>query len=200
MGRMVHPGRRWAGAALVAVLGAVTVLAGCSDAPPADAPPSEEPVALRVVTVRGAGSLPERDRTEVETAVGDVLSQYVVGAFLGEFPREEFVGAFESFTSGAARRAAGNIKLLTAADVQDAESVKATRLDARLSFLVDDHDVVGATAAVRFGFEAAMGDGENRRLSLVGRFMLVQEDGTWSIFGYDVAHDNAAALGSEGSS
>ena len=121
-------------------------------------------MALRVETVRGAGKLPEQDRTEVETAVGDVLSQYVVGAFLGDFPREEFVGSFESFTSGVARSAAGDIDLLTAARVQDAESVRATQLDARLSFLVSDGDVVGATAAVDFGFEATMGDGETRPL------------------------------------
>ncbi len=156
---------------------------------------------MRVVTVRGAGSLAERDRTEVETAVGDVLSQYVVGRVPRGVPARGVRGCLRVVhRAGRRGSAAGDIELLTAADVQDAESVRATRLDARLSFLVDDHDVVGATAAVRFGFEAAMGDGENRRLSLVGRFMLVQEDGTWSIFGYDVAHDDAAALGAEGSS
>lgn len=198
MGLMVHPGRRWAGAALVTLLAAVTVgLAGCTDPPAEDTPPAEESVALRVVTVKGAGKLPEQDRTEVETAVGDVLSQYVVGAFLGDFPREEFIGSFESFTSGVARDAAADIDLLTAARVQDAESVRATRLDARVSFLVDKDDVVGATAAVRFEFEATMGDGETQQLSLVGRLMLQEKDGTWSIFGYDVAHGDGQPLGAE---
>ena len=73
------------------------------------------------------------------------------------------------------------------------------KLDARLSFLVHEGDVVGATAAVDF-FEATTSDGQTRDLSLVGRFMLQEKDGTWSVFGYDVDHDDGMSLGSEESS
>ena len=199
MGRMVVDLRQSrTRAVLVALVVAVApALVACSEPAPEEPPSPEGSVAMRVQTVRGAGKVPEQDRTAVETAVGDVLSQYVVGAFLGAFPREEFVGSFESFTSGVAGSAAEDIDLLTAASVQDAESVRATKLDARLSFLVSDGDVVGATAAVDFGFEATMDEGETRDLSLVGRFMLQEKNGTWTIFGYDVTHDDGAPLGSE---
>jgi hypothetical protein len=78
--------------------------------------------------------------------------------------------------------------------VQDADSVQATRLVSQLSFLVDGDVVVGATAAVDFAFEADMGGGETQDVTLRGRFMLVLEDGTWSVFGYDVAQDDGAPL------
>ena len=45
----------------------------------------------------------EKARAELESEVGDVLSHYVVGAFLGDYPREKFVRAFDAFTGGAAR-------------------------------------------------------------------------------------------------
>ncbi len=108
--------------------------------PDPTSPPQPQP-ALAVETVSGAGDLAQETRTELETEVGGVLSDYVVEAFLGDFPREEFVQAFGSFTSGAARSAAGDIEQLTAARVQDATAVTATRLDARLSFLVAASDV-----------------------------------------------------------
>ena len=182
--------------AVALVVGVVVLLglAGCSgDAPPEPAP-SEEPVALHVETVHDSGALDEETRTDLETEVGDVLSHYVVGAFLGEFPRQNFVGSFDSFTVGAARAAAGDLDLLTASRFQDATAVRATRLDARLSFLVEGKDVVGASAGVRFGFEAALDDGETRPFTLRGRFLLVEEDGTWSVFGYDVARDDGDAV------
>ena len=98
-----------------------------------------------------------------------MLSKYVVGAFLGKFPRENFVGSFDSFTSGTARSAAGDIDLLTASRFSDATAVRATRLDAWLSFLAPGKDAFGATARVRFGFEASLPGGGTREISLRGR-------------------------------
>lgn len=166
--------------------------AGCSQQPPGNDEPDDEPAALKVRTVSGASDLDPRARAELESAVGDVLSDYVVEAFLGEFPRKEFVSSFESFTSGAARSAAGDIERLTAARVGQATDMRATDLDARLSWLVHDRDALGATAAVRFAFEATMPDGTTRPLTLEGRLMLEDAAGTWSVFGYDVALDDGA--------
>ena len=118
MGPMVVDQGRVRVVLVALVVALAPALAACSDPEPDQPPPAEESVALRVETVRGAGKLPEQDRTEIETAVGDVLSQYVVGAFLGDFPREEFVASFESFTSGVAGSAAEDIDLLTAATGQ----------------------------------------------------------------------------------
>ena len=115
----------------------------------------------------------------------------MVAAFLGEFPRQEFVRAFEPFTSVAARKATRDIDYLTAATARDATAVRATDLDAKLSFLTQEGDVLGGTAAVHFAFDATMEDGTTRPLVLDGRFMLeADDDGSWSIFGYDVKFDD----------
>jgi hypothetical protein len=178
---------------VVAVLAALALVGGCTDetTPQEPAPPS---VALSVETISGAEDIDDSARTAMETAIGDVLSGYVTQAFLGDFPRREFVPAFESFTAGAAQHAAQDIDLLTASPVQDATAVRATRLDARLSFLVLDGQEIGATAAVKFGFEATMEDGATRPVTLQGRFMLGEDAGAWSVFGYDVAMDDGASL------
>jgi hypothetical protein len=198
------PTRRPTGrtARLGVVLAACALGAGCSAGDPPDEDdrrPSPESVALRVQTVSGAEQLDEETRAEVEAAVGDVLSDYVVEAFLGEFPRQDFVQSFESFTSNVARSAAEDIDRLTAAQVRDATAVRATDLDARLSFLTQSGTVHGGTARVHFAFEATMEDGSTRPLVLDGRFLLDTDAdrGKWSIFGYDIAFDNGAAVDAE---
>jgi hypothetical protein len=201
MNDMGHTRRRVGRTARAGVAVAVAVLAaGCSTGTPPDdeETPTADSAALRVQTVTGAERLDEATRAGIEGAVGDVLSDYVVQAFLWDFPRQEFVQAFESFTSVAARKATRDIDHLTAATVRDATDVRATELDARLSFLDRSGDVLGATAAVHFTFEATMEDGSTRPLALDGRFMLeAGDDETWSIFGYDVRFDDGDASPAE---
>jgi hypothetical protein len=193
-------------ARLGAAVAVAVLVAGCSTGSPPDdeGTPAAESAALRVQTVTGAERLDEATRAEIEAAVGEVLSDYVLEGFLGEFPRQDFVRAFEDFTSVAARKATQDIDYLTAATVRDATAVRATELDARLSFLDQAGEVHGATAAVHFAFEATMEDGSTRPLALDGRFMLDADEGTWSVFGYDVRFDDgdesAAETGSGGGS
>jgi hypothetical protein len=200
MNRMGQPRRRTIGAVLrsaaAAVLVVAAVLAGCSAGGPPDEPhpPDRESAALRVQTVHGAERLDEGTLTELEGEVGDVLSGYVVEAFLGTFPRERFVQSFKSFTSGAARSAARHIDRLTAAGVRDVTEVRATELEARLSFLTQGGTVHAGTAKVHFAFEATMEDGTKRPLVLDGRFLLDADTDTWSIFGYDVAFDDGSGV------
>jgi hypothetical protein len=205
MNGMGHPrppaGRALRAGVVGAVLAVAALAAGCSTGSPSDddgTPPAES-AALRVETVSGAERLDEQTRTEIEGEVGDVLSDYVVEAFLGDFPRQEFVQSFESFTSEAARKAAGDIDDLTAATAADATGVRATRLDARISFLTRTGTVYAGTAAVDFAFEATMEDGSTRQLVLDGRIMLDTVEGTWRIFGYDVAFDDGVAVDAESS-
>ena len=198
---MGHP-RRSTGPAVLrtgAVAVAALVATACSTGSPPEHTdtPTTESAALRVETIGGADELDERTRAEVEGAVSDVLAGYVVEAFLGDFPRQEFVSSFESFTSGAARSAARHIDLLTAARVRDATDVRATELDARLSFLTEAGDVHGGTATVHFAFEATMEDGTRRPLVLDGRFLLDAERDAWSIFGYDVTFDDGEDVDAE---
>jgi hypothetical protein len=194
MNAMGHPRRR------AGILVAVAALAaGCSTGSPTEHQRTQEAesAALRVVTVSGAERLDEQTRTEIEGEVGDVLSDYVFEAFLGEFPRQRFVQAFGSFTSYAARDAAADIGKLTAESVRDATAVRATELDARLSFLTRGDTVHAGSAAVHFAFEATMRDGSTRPLVLDGRFLLDGESGTWAIFGYDVTFDNGKGVAAE---
>ncbi len=199
MGLMAGTGggaRRATGAAVLLVS---LALAGCTPESPGGeaAPPTPESVALRVRTVHSVEPLNPDARAEAESAVGDVLSEYVVRAFLGDYPREDFVSSFESFTGNLARDAARDLDQLTANRVgRRAEAVRATRLDADLSFLVQGADIIGATASVRFAFEATV-DGEERPLSLRGRLMLVEDDGAWSVFGYDVLTDTGETVEAE---
>ena len=126
-------------------------------------------MALSVQTVRGAGSLSERAQADAETEVGDVLSHYVVEGFLGDYPRENFVDAFDAFTGGAARSAAGDIDLLTGATAiatprrsgrRGSTPASPSSSTARTS--------VGASAAVRLGFEAELPDGDTGPFTLTG--------------------------------
>lgn len=198
MGLMAGTGggaRRATGAAVLLVS---VALGGCTAEQP-DRPTSQssaESVALRVRTVHGDTNLTPDARAEAEGAVGDVLSDYVVRAFLGDYPREDFARAFESFTGNLVREASRDLDQLTANRFREAEAVRATRLGADLSFVVQDSDIIGATASVRFAFEATV-NGEERTMSLRGRLMLVEDDGAWSVFGYDLATDTGDTVDAE---
>lgn len=184
--------RRLRAAGTAVVVSLVLLAAACTDTdPPGDDPErSPESAALRVKAVTGADRLDERTRADIEGEVGDVLSAYIVEAFLGEFPRKRFVDSFAAFTSGAAEDATRDIEWLTAATAEDATAVRATELDARLSFLTLSRTVHSGTARVHFAFEATMPDGSTRPLVLDGQFYLEADDDTFTIFGYKVAFDN----------
>ena len=199
MGHMARAGRGARGTLVSFGLLVCLTSSACTAEQPAEPSPStpeSAPLRVRTVHIAPAGSLDPGARAEAESAVGDVLSGYVVSAFLGDYPREDFVGSFESFTGNLARDAARDINQLTANSVGSAEAVRATRLDANLSFVVNGSDVVGATASVRFAFEATVG-GEEQPLGMRGRLMLVEEDHVWSVYGYDVVTDSGAAVEAE---
>ncbi len=198
MGQPGRPtGRATRTAAVVAAWVAVAALAaGCSTGQEPDDPDrtqDAENAALRVQTVWGADRLDEQTVTRLEGEVGDVLSDYVVEAFLGEFPREDFVQSFGAFTSRAASKAAGQIDMLTASSSGDATAMRATQLEARLSFLSQRRTVYAGSAAVRFAFEATMDDGSTRPLVLDGRILLETDGDKWRIFGYDLDFDDGVA-------
>lgn len=190
------PWRRVAAPAATCVL--ALVLTSCTGSAPGPAAPGEsgEQVALRVTTADGgARGLSDAERTDLEGALGEVLSRYLVQGFLGDYPRERFVGAFADFTGNAAALAARDIHVLTASRVGDAESVRPRRLDAVLSFLVVDGEAIGATAHVDVALEADVGGGRTRDVTLEGRLMLAGSRGRWTVFGFDV--DGGASPGEE---
>jgi hypothetical protein len=179
-------------------LGVALVLAGCTSQspPPPEPSQSSQQVALRVTTAPGgARQLTSAERTDLEAAIGEVLGEYVASAFLGDFPRERFLDSFGGFTSGAAELAAQDLEVLTAARVGAATSVQPTALDAQLFLGVDDGEVFGATAFVDFTFDATMSDATTQQVTLGGRLMLVEQDGSWAVFAFDVRGDDGAPVG-----
>ena len=113
-------------------LGVALVMAGCTSQspPPPEPSQSSEQVALRVTTAPGgARQLTSAERTELEAAIGEVLSDYVASAFLGDFPRERFLDSFGGFTSGAAELAAQKLEVLTASRVGGATSVQPSQAE-----------------------------------------------------------------------
>jgi hypothetical protein len=140
-----------------------------------------------------AGTLKPAARSKVAHQVGKSLHEYADDAFLGDYPRADFGTAFASFTPGAARSAQHDRDLLTGAAFQQAESVTATRLTAKVSVLAPRGRVAGATARVRFALDV-----DGTPVTVTGRLLLTPEKRGWRIFGYDLSSDAADAPATAG--
>lgn len=161
-------------------------LTGCTDDRD-DPPAGQEEAPLEIELVTGTAGLSRRQRDDVQQQVGDALSTYVVGAFLGDYPRDDFVSALPAFTSRAAEYAADDLELLTARRYSEAEDVTAQSLVARVDVFTAAREASGASARVRFRFEARGAGGASVPFTLNGRFSLVPVQDQWRIFGYDVS-------------
>ena len=197
----VTPRRRRGVRHLSCALLCVLVLTGCpssTDEPEDPAEPTDTQAALQLDLAGSAETLSREARDELQRQVGDVLSTYVVAAFLGDYPRDDFVDSLAAFTSGAAAKAARDLDLLTARRYGEAEAVTAERLRARLSVFVADDEAAGATARVRFDFavregsDAGDGSDDTATFRMTGRLSLVPEGDEWRIFAYDVARQDPA--------
>lgn len=171
-------------AALVLVVGAAACTDDGEEPPPAD---RTDHVALELSIGPGAGDLSTQARDELQNDVGAVLTSYVVDAFLGDYPRDDFVQALDAFTSGVVDQAAADLNLVTGAGFgKGVQGVTATRLSATISSFVPKSDVVGVTALVDLAFDVEAADGTTSELIRRGRLMLMPDDGEWKIFGYDL--------------
>ena len=194
-------GVRLLAAGLAAALVGALVVA-CTPTDESDPPGQSDPDnAALTVTTKGAGRMGDDLRAQMEAEVSDVLAGYVVGGFLGDYPREDFVDAFADFTSRATQFAAADIDVLTASRFEDASAVTATALDAKLYFFVRGQAVVGASAYVDFDFDVdGDDDAGSTTASLTGRFSLGHTDDGWQVFGYDVLRDDSDAVPAEATS
>lgn len=166
---------------MVVALGACT---GDGGSPPPNQPGDH--VALELSMGPGAAGLSTEARDRLQNDVGAMLSTYVVDAYLGDYPRDDFADALDSFTKSFTDRAATNLELLTGAGFgEGVESVSATRLSASISSFVPQQQVVGATAVVDFAFDVEA-NGTTSEITRRGRLMLMPEDGKWKIFGFDM--------------
>ena len=178
------PGTRRAACVVVAVAGRVACSHGCGllgDPDPTTPPQPRVGRAGASTTVRAPTSSPRDPRPSWRARSATCCRRTSCEAFLGDYPRAR-TSCGPSTPSPAGRRgsAAGDIERAHGrAGRRTPPPSRATRLDARLSFLVAAGDVVGATAAVDFAFDATMADGATRPLSLRGRLLLEQDDGRW---------------------
>lgn len=211
---LTAPVRR-ATAALLCGLLVVSAGACTSDeeapAPHAEAPspsPSEgsdvtldaKPAPLKVRVTRVAGRMKPKDREVLADKVGSVVSAYFDDAFLdGDYPRDDFHGAFDTFSAQAAKQAWRDRDLLSNSDLgPSTEAVVARRRTAYLSVLAPHKVAAGVTALVDLRFVADRGDEPDKQVTVKGRLMLTRkQDGGWKIFGYDLTQ-SATTVG-EGS-
>ena len=182
MGRMA---RRLVVAALVTAL--LTGLAACTadESQPPSGP--DEPgagVALQVESVKAPG-IDEETRTRLEAEIGDVLGRYIVGGFLGDYPRRDFVRGLADFTDTLADDGGVDLAGLTLAGLDGVTSVRATRLSARLSYFDPGGHAVGATAFLDLAFEVALEDGSTREVTRTGKLVLGRPGEGWQVLGYD---------------
>jgi hypothetical protein len=180
--------------AAAAVTACLVPVAACTEdsrdpSPPGDGPKS---VALQLSIGPGADDLATEARDELQNDVGQVLSTYVVAAFLGSYPRDDFVKALDAFTTGATPKAATDLEELTGAGFKDADTVVASRLTASISAFAPGREALGASAHVDFAFDVTE-NGSTRVVTVQGRLMLTPVDGRWKIFGYHVMTDDPAA-------
>jgi hypothetical protein len=190
-------GGRLRAAGLAAAVAAWALsLGGCTDDSEEPKPPDGQPGTVALELSLGAGShrLSTEARDDLQNDVGAVLSTYVVDAFLGDYPRDDFVTALDTFTSGVARDAATDIEEITGAGFKNADTVVATRLRASIATFAPDDEAVGVSAHVDFAFEVTENDAA-REVTMRGRLMLMPVDGQWKIFGYDVETDDPGSGG-----
>lgn len=159
-----------------------------------------EPAPFRVRVTRVAGRMKPEDREVLADNVGKVVSAYFDDAFLdGDYPRDDFHGAFTTFSAQAAKQAWRDRDLLSNSDLgPSTESVLARRRTAYLSVLAPHKVAAGVTARVDLRFLADRGDAPDKVVTVKGRLMLTRkQDGGWKIFGYDLSQ-SATTVG-EGS-
>ena len=180
-----------AAAAVMACLVPVGACTGDSDDPsPPDGGPKS--VALQLSLGPGADDLGTAARDELQNAVGKLLSTYVVDAFLGDYPRSDFVKTLDLFTIGVTQKAATQIEEITGAGFKSADSVVASRLQASISTFAPGRSAVGASAHVDFVFDVTQ-DGATRQVTVQGRLMLAPVEGQWKFFGFALRTDDPGA-------
>lgn len=180
-------------AALALLLGGTVACTGddSGDSPDSKKPGSmsasealqEEPIHTTVERV--SGSLDKARRDDVKDGVNAAVDRWFEGAFLGEFPREDYAPAFAGFTPGAREDAIADLTLLSNREIEDRiDSVVVGNRRVRLDVLAPQGRPHGATA--RFVLDFFTHGELEKHLRVRGSLYLINQEGEWRIFGYDV--------------
>ena len=164
--------------------------------------PPSVPLAVHVVSVQGDLSSEARERLPAEA--GAAIDGYLKAAYVeGPYPRVAFPRAFDTFTPGAAERAARQADLLTNAALGPALSTfRAVRNEVALVVFARDGRPQGVNATLSFqgrGRHRAQGEVQ---VAVSGDLYLVATADGWRIVGYrldqtaaTLADEFAAAVG-----
>ena len=154
---------------------------------------SGPPLVTTVVKVgRVAGKLRKHDRQAFKHRIEHAVDAWLDGAYVaGPYPRHGTGKAFGSFTTGAARLAYRQRKLMSNAGIAPRiDGVQATRRWIKIDVLAPRGRIAAATAHVRLRYKTT---GKVERKVLVrGRLFLTRNShGKWKIFGFDVSKGKA---------
>jgi hypothetical protein len=162
-------------------------ISGDEEAPQAgSSQATDTPEVATVLTLQHVGDrLDAAHREKVKDAVTPVVDSFFDGAYLGDFPRDDYAAAFSAFTQGAAADAQRDLDVLTSASLSDRiETATATKRRVTLDVLAVHGHARGATAHFFLDFDTT-GDLEES-LRVRGELYLTKTDGAWTVFGYDV--------------
>ncbi len=210
-GRRSRPGacRAWAAVlAAVAVLALAVTASACTvidrevpaDASGRGAPrdpagsssartPDPAPVATRSSVNRVDGRLTVEDRSELLDRVTRAIDTWIDAAYAGTYPRDDFSGAFSSFSEGARDRVADDESVMSNATIAASlDDVRPLRRRVRLDVLAVDGAAAAVTARVDLAFELS---GQLTRTDRVWGSLYLTHVGAgdpagWRVFGYDV--------------
>lgn len=132
------------------------------------------------------GVLDPTHEAKVVEGVTGAIDPWFDEAFLGDFPRSDFSGAFVAFTQDAAADAQQrDLDLLTNAGISDQiDTATATNRRVRLDVFAPDGHPRGVTANFVLDFDTT-GDLE-QHLRVHGALYLAKDKGEWKVFGYSV--------------
>ncbi|WP_167736177.1 hypothetical protein [Nocardioides sp. 503] len=193
---MVRPRRcaRKAVPATALALALAASVSACSgdDEPKADpapaassAPSAAAPLETTARLGRVTGRLGRPERERLRSTIAGVVDAWIDAAYLGDFPRTDFTGAFPGFTKGAAADARADGRSMSNERVgARVDDVVAVRREVVVDALATRKRAVAVTARFVLAMDL---EGDVQRTDRVrGRLFLTRSDGAWKVFGYDV--------------
>jgi hypothetical protein len=191
---------------VAAAVVSVIALAGCSggndDKPDGRRSPSPatgtstgtaetDAMSARAAVATVTGRLGAARRDALADSVTSVVDGWLNAAYLGDFPRSDYSGAFAGFTTGAAAQAKRNLALMSNAEISSRiDTATATRRSISLDVLSIAQKPVGVTATVDLVFEttgAVTGPQE-----VTGTLDLTPDGDGWKIFGFAIGRTPTA--------
>jgi hypothetical protein len=138
-----------------------------------------------------SGHLNQGHQDRMTTGVGTVIDTFFDGAYLGDFPRSDYSGAFADFTKGAQADALQQLDTMSNQPISgEIDQASATNRRVRLDVFAPKGRPRGVTANFVLDFTTSGSVTENLRVH--GALYLTKSLGKWHVFGYDV--DQAVKL------